>query len=109
MRDIDITWADANQRELVRALASVKTSLAQFAGEDSAGKAGAELAAPDQPSSATTLEKLTQTFGLSSFEQSILLLCAGIELDSSFAPLCAQVHKDAARNYPTFSLALGVF
>jgi hypothetical protein len=33
-------------------------------------------------------------------------LCAGIELDSSFAPLCAAAQQDPSRTYPTFSLAL---
>jgi hypothetical protein len=35
-----------------------------------------------------------------------LVLCAGIELDSAMAPLCAAAQGDAGRNYPTFSLAL---
>src|SRR5205823_9566490 len=51
-------------------------------------------------------ETLAQTFGLSPFERSILLLCAGIELDASFARLCAAGHGDPGRSYPTFSLAL---
>ena len=52
------------------------------------------------------LEVLSGLFGLSPFERGILLLCAGVELDSSFASLCARVQGDPERNYPTFSLAL---
>ena len=36
----------------------------------------------------------------------MVLLCAGIELDSTVAPLCAAAQGDPARAYPTFSLAL---
>jgi AAA+ superfamily predicted ATPase len=52
------------------------------------------------------LDTFCATFGLSSFERDLLLLCAGIELDSTFAPLCAAVQNDPLRAYPTFSLAL---
>ncbi len=34
-------------------------------------------------------------------------MCAGIELDSKFAALCAEASGDPRRDYPTFSLALG--
>jgi hypothetical protein len=54
----------------------------------------------------TALETLRAAFGLSSFERNLLLLCAGIELDSAFAPLCAAAQDEAGRNFPTFSLAL---
>ena len=36
----------------------------------------------------------------------MVLLCAGIELDSSVAPLCAAAQGNPSRSYPTFSLAL---
>jgi hypothetical protein len=36
----------------------------------------------------------------------VLLLCAGVELDSGMASLCATAHGDAGRRYATFSLAL---
>ena len=52
------------------------------------------------------LEVLCGLFGLSPFERGILLLSAGVELDSSFASLCARVQGDPERDYPTFSLAL---
>ena len=54
------------------------------------------------------LEKICQSFGLSTFERDILLLCAGVELDASFGSLIADIQGDSQRNYPTFSLALAV-
>lgn len=59
-------------------------------------------------SQTVALEKICQSFGLSTFERDILLLCAGVELDASFGSLIADIQGDSQRNYPTFSLALAV-
>jgi hypothetical protein len=50
---------------------------------------------------------LGQRFGLSRFEQEILLLCAAMELDQTLPEKCARI--DARRPYPTFALALNLF
>lgn len=55
-----------------------------------------------------SLAQLCHQFRLSPFERDILLLCAGIELDADFAPLCAIAQADTQRSYATFSLALAV-
>jgi len=52
---------------------------------------------------------LAQRLGLSQFEQQVLLLCAGVELDGGIAPLCAACQHEPARAYPTFALALSIF
>ncbi|HYV01072.1 MAG TPA: ATP-binding protein, partial [Actinomycetota bacterium] len=52
------------------------------------------------------LDTLCRTFGLSSFERDLLLLCAGPELDSRFAALCAELRGTQRGASPTFSLAL---
>ena len=70
---------------------------------------GRRFLADDEPSGdgpPAALETLCATFRMSAFERSVLLLCAGIELDSAFAPLCAAAQGEAGRNFPTFSLAL---
>ncbi|OLP16640.1 ATPase [Leptolyngbya sp. 'hensonii'] len=54
------------------------------------------------------MEQICSLMGLSAFERDILLLCAGVELDASFAPLCAAAQSDGQRTTPTFSLALAV-
>jgi len=61
---------------------------------------------PDESAPAPALEALCGAFGLSRFERGLILLCAGIELDSAFAALCAAAQGDPLRTYPTFSLAL---
>src|SRR5271163_3202652 len=91
-----MTWAEENQRELMAAVAEVRLRLESF-GEN---YISADEAAP------AALERLCQAFGLSMFERGIMLLCAGMELDSTFAAACATAQGDPARRYPTFSLAL---
>lgn len=52
------------------------------------------------------LANLCRTFNLTSFERDILLLCLGIEIDPSFAELCAKVQGNPQINYPTLALAI---
>ncbi|MGB9178808.1 MAG: hypothetical protein WCB68_06115, partial [Pyrinomonadaceae bacterium] len=57
----------------------------------------------------SALDHLCVSLSLSPFERDVLLLCAGMELDGSFASLCAEAQGDARRNFPSFSLALAAF
>jgi hypothetical protein len=52
------------------------------------------------------LDALGDSFGLSPFERDVVLLCAGVELDATFAAACAAAHGDPRRTQPTFGLAL---
>jgi hypothetical protein len=52
---------------------------------------------------------LAQRLGLSTFEQHVLLLCLGVELDSGIGALCARCQRDLAHPYPTFALAFSLF
>jgi hypothetical protein len=52
---------------------------------------------------------LVQRLGLSEFEQQLLILCLGMELDTNIAGYCARCQKDSGRNYPTFALAFALF
>ena len=99
------SWAEANQRHLLIALAGVRAALERHA---STGKeqAWSRPAAPEPISPPPALETLCATFGLSPFERDTLLLCAGVELDAKFSSLCAAAQNDAARSWPTWSLAL---
>ncbi len=51
---------------------------------------------------------LAQRFELSTFERDILLMCAALDLDPSFAALCARAQGAAGKNFPTFGLALSL-
>lgn len=127
-----LTWVQSNQRYLMREVATVGQLLEARGGlvtERSAasGKAdilvasgeGTSESAPPAPAARSdvtpgraiqltppALDVLCSVFQLSSFERSVLLLCAGMELDQSFGPRCAAAQDDPAMSYPTFSLAL---
>ncbi|HJV48383.1 MAG TPA: ATP-binding protein [Geothrix sp.] len=71
--------------------------------------AQAAVAAAETMDPPPALSMLAQRFGLSPFEQQVLLLCAAMELDPHTAALCAYAHGDPARAFPTFALALSLF
>ncbi|MDJ1178166.1 AAA family ATPase [Roseofilum sp. BLCC_M91] len=56
-----------------------------------------------------TLKTLSQTFGLSPFEISILLCCVGQAINPEFPDLLAIAHNKPDCNYPTFQLCLDCF
>jgi SpoVK/Ycf46/Vps4 family AAA+-type ATPase len=105
-------WTGENQAYLAAALARVRGALDRHLARASAhiGDAGAsapradaDLAVPEDFSPQPTLQLVVERFGLSTFERDLLLMCAGVELDSAFAALVREAGGDAG---PTFSLAL---
>ena len=92
----------ANQNALLEGLAEVRSLLARAAGREST-EAASEVA------TGGALEEPSSTFGLSSFERRIVVLCAGMELEPSLTALCAEAQGDAARQFPTFGLAPAAF
>ncbi len=109
-------WQEANQRYLTAALGVVRETLERHAaaGEEDSGAgprqpaAAPELlaAAADRMPAPPALEVLCSSFGLTGFEHDVLLLCAGVELEASFAAACAAAAGDPQRTRPTFGLAL---
>jgi hypothetical protein len=98
-------WQDVNQRELMHAVARVAARLDQRL-ERSGEAAGPPAVEQDTDPSSSALDTLSATIGLSAFERDVLVLCAGMELDSTFAQRCARANGDDTRAYPTFGLAL---
>ncbi len=112
-----VSWTEANQQFLSASLERIRRMLDTYA--------SAQISAPDEAGgdmhsteehvmdwnfeAPSALTQLCSFFGLSPFERDVLLLCAGMELSSSFVPLLARAHGDAQRSYPTFSLALAAF
>jgi len=96
-------WTDANQRLLAAEFARIK---AQLAGEDvktatdTADEIRATLPAP------SAIDRLIDYFDLSTFERDVLLLCAGVDMDSNLASLCASAQDGSQLPHATFSLAL---
>jgi SpoVK/Ycf46/Vps4 family AAA+-type ATPase len=105
-------WFEANQRYLAGALERLRADLEQRAGGGDMVTPGAPEALQDSVADGLpappALVTLCKIFHLSSFEREILLLCAGMELDSRFWKLCAAVQDDPAKPFPTFSMALAI-
>jgi ATPase family associated with various cellular activities (AAA) len=85
-------WQEDEQRRLMAAVARVRAAIEGLL-HPSDAKPNMDVVEPP-----VELQTLCATLGLSAFERDVLLLCAGVELDSRLADLCG------AR--PTFSLAL---
>jgi hypothetical protein len=107
-------WAQQNQRQLTAALAALRAWLEQRLEARSDAKAEGVPPRldlhpePPFPGFVSRLDQVTQAFGLSPFERTVLLLCAGVELEGSFSSLLAKAQGDARRVLPTFGLALSV-
>jgi hypothetical protein len=108
-------WHEINQRYLLEALSGVRRALESHAARSqSVPEAGEQPYIPPQVYSEThddvqriyALDHLCEAFALSPFERDVLLLCAGMELDSTFASHCAAAQNEPRRAYPTFGLAL---
>ncbi|PXF58913.1 MAG: ATPase [Candidatus Methanogaster sp.] len=110
-------WLETNQRYLSVALAVVRSELERHAArsqdasdvekqhrtvqtEQALAETAAAMSVPP------AIETLCAVFGLSPFERDLLLLCAGMELDSTFPSVCAAAQGDPSCAYPSFSLAL---
>ncbi len=102
----------ANQHSLMAALAPVRQALQRQArlaqGKPDKEQEEEYFSPRNGLSPHGALEKLCTTFGLSDFERDVLLLCVGMELDASWASLCAIAQGVQERVYPTFSLALTI-
>jgi hypothetical protein len=114
------SWTAANKRHLEAALREARSAVERHLG-GSAGEATTAdeetppfAADPDDGSSAApdrpfALDHVVDAFGLSPFERDILVLCAGVELDTATADLCGRANGDPGRAFATFSLALSAF
>jgi hypothetical protein len=102
------TWLERNQRHLSAAVSEVRAALERHAARPRP-EPPVEAAAPEPPVEAAdppALEVVAERFGLSPFERSVLVLCAGMELSAGMGEACAAAQGDASRCYPTFGLAL---
>jgi hypothetical protein len=111
------SWEESNRASLTAALDELRAALAKLAAPAEQPQMPGEITLP-QPTavndrsslgSPPALEVLCTTFGLSSFERKILLMCAAAELDSRFTSLYAALNKDQRISLPTFSLAMAAF
>ena len=90
------------RREAISRNAAFPTAVLKSEEEQDADRSG-EMQAP------SALEILRNAFGLSNFECKVLLMCAGVELDSRFANLFRAVSAERPQVCASFSLALAAF
>ncbi|ABF39864.1 AAA ATPase [Candidatus Koribacter versatilis Ellin345] len=95
-----MSWTEANHTYLVAEFARLKERLGMTA----------MLASgiPEPQDSPFAIDRLTAMFGLTDFERDLLLLCAGVEMDSELAARCAEMHQLSQRPYVTFGLAMSL-
>jgi len=102
-----VEWATANRDYLVAEFARLRHRIDPNGDSAEATRAIREIAdsraALESPSA---IDRLEEVFGLSRFERDLLLLCAGVEMDSKLASLCAEAHGHPQRAYVTFGLAM---
>ena len=101
--DMRQDWTEANQQLLVAEFARLK---ARLAGDDAMTAIDAAIEVRATLPVQSAIDRLVECFSLSTFERDILLLCAGVEMDSSLAALCATALGSPQRSHATFSLAL---
>ena len=105
-------WQTINAHYLSAMLRWLRLRLMQLIESPTSPLTASSLSPPEPPIADVpppALLMLKQQLGLSDFEQSILLLCVAIELDTQIAGLCAQAQNNSNRPYPTFALALNCF
>ncbi|WP_299486250.1 ATP-binding protein [Acaryochloris sp. IP29b_bin.137] len=108
-----VTWHKANLTYLTVGLHWLRLRLQHKISEETATAAEiadaetdmAKAAAIDPPPALLTL---SDSLGLTEFEQELLFFCVAMELDTEIADFCAQIQGET-QSYPTFALAFGLF
>ncbi len=104
-----VTWAEANREVLLREFAELRRRLSgEQAQTEFSPEAVHGFSPQDEMQPASAIAELTQVFGLSLFERELLLLCAGVEMDSALAERCAELVGSPQRCFVTFALAMAV-
>jgi hypothetical protein len=100
------SWTEANQAYLSAALRRLRGVIGGPADQVAASQDPDELARlMERP---PALLALAAAFGLSAFERDLLLMCAGVELDSDFAQAARLGGDSGNATQPTFGTALAL-
>lgn len=107
------TWQEKNAYYLTVAINWLRLRLQRMIPDATVTDAEITVAQAEMAAAATmapppALLTLSDLLDLTAFEQSLLLLCAAMELDTEITSFCAQIQGDT-QGYPTFSLALTLF
>jgi hypothetical protein len=114
MSESDTSWLRQNQRHLMAAIEAVRLYMEQRleAGLDArgpeVGMPALDLRLETYDGFVSSIDRVTRAYGLSSFEQAILLLCAGVELDGRMPALLARAQGEPRRTFPSFGLVMAL-
>ena len=100
------SWAETNHNYLVAEFSRLKTQLGLKISNSQTPVAQLFQDELETPELTPAIVRLVELFGLSPFESDLLLLCAGVEMDSELAARCAEGQSTAQRPYVTFGLAM---
>ena len=100
-----LNWTEANQQYLSAELARIKALLRGEPADAAQKEVEACRVKLTEPAA---IDSLTERFGLSSFERDVLLLAAGVEMDSELAALCVAAGANGPCAWASFGLALAV-
>jgi ATPase family associated with various cellular activities (AAA) len=106
-----VSWLDQNQAYLAAEFADLRQRLSGTPEETQDGATGVEHHADALRASMAAppaIDRLAQLFALTRFERELLLLCAGVDLDSRLAERCAEAQGSSQKTYATFGLAMAV-
>ena len=106
-----VSWLEANQQYLCAELARLKALLTDRVTPDrpSSDDDHLERAVDDARAALTVtapIDFITDAFGLTPFERDVLLLAAGVEMDSAVAAACARASGRTDSSPLTLSVAL---
>ena len=101
-------WTDLNQQYLTTRLQEILRVIEADQAHDQAIDCTTSDALAKEMARPPALVMVTELFGLSSFEQCLLLLCAGYEFDGQFAQ-ALEVFYLSKKPRPCFGMALRLF
>ena len=102
-------WTEANQAYLGAEFARLRERLRYSSDEQARESAEVSRAIAEAKAvmeSPPAIDRLVELFDLSAFERDLLLLCAGVEMDSRLAAQCADAQGHPQRTHVTFGLAM---
>lgn len=112
MHEIDFDWFSENREHLIANIQNVKLRLKCLVSDSPHPPSFLDNSAEPKwmhGDPLPALEALSHTFHLSNFEKSILVLCAGAEIDGEMSALCSKFYENAQNTFPTFDIALKAF
>jgi ATPase family associated with various cellular activities (AAA) len=103
------SWPEQNQAYLVAEFACLAVRVAARGEPHSHELSRLQSVVADRRAgmqSPPAIELLCERFSLSRFEREFILLCAGVEMDSGLAEICAKEQGNPSRTYVTFGFAM---